>query len=187
MLGVGGSRHHGALLATLESKGAGTRNGGAGRLNVPAGNTPRKGRGWCGQGGGDGPWQLSRLHVTVAPGVHVSNQAAGLGSRETGTSKHTTVVSRAATFPRGKTPSSTCAAKSGSRFTQKGRREPPTLSVLLLPALSLQCQNGTYKAYLRTDLWAEGRGLLFSVADVSEHLLQEQANRSWWQINLRFA
>lgn len=43
------------------------------------------------------------------------------------------------------------------------------------------------KAYLRTDLWAEGRGLLFSVADVSEHLLQEQANRSWWQINLRFA
>lgn len=35
------------------------------------------------------------------------------------------------------------------------------------------------KADLRTDLWAEGHGLSFSVADVSEHLLLEQVNRRW--------
>lgn len=59
-----GSGHQGALLATLEGKGVGTRNGGRGRdwrLTTAAGSEPRKGRAW----GGGGARLLS--HITVTP------------------------------------------------------------------------------------------------------------------------
>ena len=59
-----GFGHQGALLATLEGKGAGTRNGGRGGdwgLTTAAGSEPRKGR----ARGGGGARLLS--HITVTP------------------------------------------------------------------------------------------------------------------------